>query len=142
MRNKLLPLVLLLFAGQNLLAQTLDTAIFSHLLNAGKDDFISYANSKGLSTSLDTAAEVLFAKTKGCIYAKPLGTKNNNQFYDLVLIVSTQDKANNKLIIKNAAEGPKKGTWTDDHYLYYEWDTPNPVSNEMWYKVLVYKKKS
>jgi hypothetical protein len=142
MRNKLLSLILLLFAGQSLLAQTLDTTIYRHLVTANKDEFTIYASSKGYSTSIDTAAEVLFAKTKGCIFAKPLGTKNNNQFYDLVLIVSTQDKANNKLIIKKAAEGPKKGTWTDDQYLYYEWDTQNPVSNAMWYKVLVYKKKS
>jgi hypothetical protein len=59
-----------------------------------------------------------------------------------VLIVSTLNKENNKLIFKKAIENPnKKGTWTDDKYLYREWDLENPVSKEMWYKVLVYKKK-
>ena len=52
------------------------------------------------------------------------------------------NKENNKIILKNAKpfEG-KKNTWLDNNYLYIEWDTENPYSKEMWYKVLIYSKK-
>jgi hypothetical protein len=134
--------ILLIFFGQLLHAQTFDTTTYFHLVNADKDKFITYAKSVGLTTEIDTASQSLFAKTKGCLYVKPLGDKNNNANYDLVLIVSTLNKENNKLILKNAIENPnKKGTWTDDKHLYIEWDLENPMSKEMWYKVLVYKKK-
>lgn len=141
--TKQFSLLTLLFAfGQILHAQTLDTTIYAHLLTADKNEFITYAKSVGLTTDYDSTSQTLFAKTKGCLYAKPLGDKNNNQYYDLVLIVSTLNKENNKLIIKNATGDPnRKDTWTDDKYLYREWDMENPISKEMWYKVLVYKKK-
>jgi hypothetical protein len=134
--------ILLIFFGQLLYAQTLDTTTYFQLVNADKGKFINYAKSVGLTIDIDTASQSLFAKTKGCLYVKPLGGKNNNEHYDLVLIVSTLNKENNKLILKNAVENPnKKGTWTDDKYLYIEWDLENPMSKEVWYKVLVYKKK-
>jgi|GEM_PF-6461355 len=136
----LLPFFFLL--GQMVFAQALDTATYSHLLKADKEEFLNYAKSIGLTTVFDTASQSLFARTKGLLYSKPLGDKNNNQYYDLVLIVSTQNKDNNKLILRDAKEVPeKKGVWTDSQYLYREWDTENPISKEMWYKVLVYKKK-
>ena len=142
MNTKITSLFLFVFVGQSLFAQTFDTTTYSHLVKADKDEFISFAKSVGLTTVTDTASQTLFAKTQGCLYAKPLGDKNNNEFYDLVLIVSTLDKKNNKLILKNAAESSeKKGTWTDNQYLYMEWDLENPASKEMWYKVIVYKKK-
>ena len=123
-------------------AQSFDTTTYSHLVKADKNEFIRYARSAGLATEIDTTSQSLFAKTKGCLYTKPLGDKNNNEYYDLVLIVSTLDKANNKLILKNAKENPeRKGTWTDNEYLYMEWDSENPISKETWYKVLVYKRK-
>ncbi|NII29096.1 hypothetical protein HB364_28715 [Pseudoflavitalea sp. X16] len=140
-KNFLLSILLLAF-GQILQAQTFDTTTYFKLVTADKNEFITYAKSVGLTTDFDTASQALFAKTKGFVYTKPLGDKNNNEYYDLVLIVSTLSKENNKLILKNATENPtKKGTWTDDKYLYIEWDTENPISKEMWHKVLVYKKK-
>jgi hypothetical protein len=127
---------------QLLNAQTLNTTIYSKLLTSDKDEFITYAKSAGLATDIDTVSQSIIAKTSGCVFMKPLNEKNNNEYYDLVLIVSTLNKENNKRILKNAIENPnKKGTWTDDKYLYIEWDTENPITNEMWYKVLVYKKK-
>ena len=142
MTKSFLTILLFILAAQSLLAQTFDTTIYSHLVKADKDEFISFAKSVGFTIVTDTASQTLFAKTKGCLYAKPFGDKNNNEYYDLVLIVSTLDKKNNKLILKNATENPeKKGTWTDNQYLYMEWDLENPISKEMWYKVLVYKKK-
>jgi len=123
-------------------AQAFDSATYSYLVKAEKDEFINYANSVGLTTVIDTLSQSLFAKKKGCLYMKPLSGKNNNEFYELVLIVSTLNKENNKLILKDAVEDPnKKGTWTDTKYVYMEWDMENPISKEMWYKVLVYKKK-
>jgi hypothetical protein len=133
---------LLFVFGQILHAQTLDITAYAHLVTADKNEFIGYAKSVGLTTDLDTTSQTVFAKTKGCVYAKPLGDKNNNEYYDLVLIVSTLNKENNKLILKNATGDPnKKGIWNDDKYLYREWDAENPVTKEMWYKVLVYKRK-
>jgi hypothetical protein len=142
MTKNLLALVSFVFLGQILFAQTFDSATYSHLVKADKDEFLSYSESVGMTTDFDTASQSLFAKAKGCLYTKPLGDKNNNEYYDLVLIVSTQNKENNKLILRDAKELPdKKGFWTDNQYLYREWDMENPISKEMWYKVLVYKKK-
>lgn len=142
MNKNLFALLLCMVISQMLFAQTIDTTTYSHLVKAGKDEFLSYARSVGLTTEIDTVSQSLFAKTKGCLYVKPLGNQNNNEYYDLVLIVSTQNKENNKLILRNTKENPdKKGFWTDDQYLYREWDMENPASKEMWYKVLVYKKK-
>lgn len=142
MTKQLSIFIFLILSGLILHAQAFNITTYTHLVNADKDEFITYAKSVGLTNEIDTASQSLFAKTKGCLYVKPLGNKNNNEYYDLVLIVSTLDKENNKMILKNAIENPnKKGTWTDDKYLYIEWDLENPVSKEMWYKVLVYKKK-
>lgn len=90
--------ILLVFFGQLLQAQTFDTTTYFQLVNADKDKFITYAKSVGLTIDIDTASQSLFAKTKGCLYVKPWGDKNNNEHYDLVLIVSTLNKENNKLI--------------------------------------------
>ncbi|MFT3935931.1 MAG: hypothetical protein QM726_20040 [Chitinophagaceae bacterium] len=142
MTKNLLVLSLLMLFGQVLSAQTFDTTTYMHLVQADKEEFVNYAKSIGMTTDFDTASQSLFAKTKGCLYTKPLGDKNNNEYYDLVLIVSTQNKENNKLILRDAKEmQDKKGFWTDTQYLYREWDLENPISKEMWYKVLVYKKK-
>jgi hypothetical protein len=142
MVKQTLLLVISLVLGQSIFAQGFDTTTYRRLLDAGKDDFVSVAKAAGLDTAYDTASQTLFAKTKGCIYTKPLGDKNNNENYDLALIVSTLNKENNKLILANATEAPnKKGTWTDPKHLYLEWDTENPVSKEKWYKVIVYRKK-
>lgn len=142
MTKNLLLLMLSMLFEQILFAQTFDTTTYLHLVKADKDEFVNYAKSVGMTTDFDTASQSLFARTKGCLYTKPLGDKNNNEYYDLVLIVSTQNKENNKLILRNAIEMQnKKGFWTDDQYLYREWDLENPISKEMWYKVLVYKKK-
>jgi hypothetical protein len=141
MKNIFISL-LFLSLGNVLCAQTLEVKTYSKLVKADKDDFISFAKSSGFETDFDETSQTLFAATKGCIYAKPIGEKNNNEYFDLVLIVSTLDKENNKLILKNAIENTeKKGTWTDDKYLYKEWDMENPNTKEVWYKVLVYKKK-
>jgi len=142
MKRPFLLVILFVFWGHFTNAQTFDVTTYSHLVKADQNEFIRYAKSVGLTTDIDTISQSLFAKTKGCLYTKPLGDKNNNEYYDLVLIVSTLDKENNKLILKNAKENPqKKGTWTDNEYLYMEWDSENPISKDMWYKVLVYKRK-
>lgn len=142
MNRYLLVLMIAVLMGQATVAQTVDSATYLHLRSADKDEFISYAKKVGLATEYDTASQSLFAKTKGCIYSKPLGDKNNNEYYDLVLIVSTQNKENNKILLKGATEmTDKKGFWIDEAYLYREWDLENPISKEMWYKVLVYRKK-
>ena len=142
MINKLFSLALLILCGQSLRAQSLDIVIFRHLLTADKEEFLTYAKSARFITSYDTVSETLFANTEDCLYAKPTGTKNDNENYALVLIVSTRNKDNNKLILKNAREAPnQKGFWTDNEYLYGELDMENPISKVMWYKVLIYKKK-
>ena len=128
--------------SQFLYAQAFDTTIYFRLVEANKDEFIKYAPSVGLTIVIDTVSQSVIAKRKGCLYIKPYGDKNNNEYYDLALIVSTLSKENNKLILKNAVEDPaKKGTWNDRSYLYMEWDSENTMSNEMWYKVVVYRKK-
>ena len=127
---------------QFLYAQAFDTTTYSHLVEANKDEFIQYARSAGLTIVIDTLSQSVIAKRKGCLYIKPYGDKNNNEYYNLALMVSTLNKENNNLILKNALEDPaKKGTWNDSRYLYMEWDAENTMSNEMWYKVLVYRKK-
>lgn len=133
---------LFMFIGSFSFAQNFDVRTFSNLVKSDKNEFIKLAESLGFTTNLDEASQTLFASKKGCVYGKPLTNKNNNEFYDLVLIVSTLDKENNKLILKNAKEDiDKKGVWIDNQYLYREWDMENPNTKEMWYKVLVYKKK-
>src|SRR5690242_4192836 len=113
MRKQFSLLILLFVFGQILHDQTFDTTTYAHLLIADKDEFIAYAKSVSLTIDFDTTSQTLFAKTNGCIYTKPLSEKNNNEYYDLVLIVSTSNKGNNKLILKNATADPnKKGTWT------------------------------
>lgn len=75
------------------------------------------------------------------MFIKPTGSKNDNQYYQLVLIVSTQNKENNKIILENAKENPeKKGVWTENEYLYRELDMENPISKEMCNKILIYKR--
>ena len=87
MTKILFTFFLSVFIGQSLFAQTFDTTTYSHLVKADKDEFISYAKPVGLTTVIDTASQTLFAKTKGCLYTKPLSDKNNNEYYDLILIV-------------------------------------------------------
>ena len=108
MTKNLFALMLFMLFGQLLFAQTFDTTTYSHLIKADRDGFLSYAKSVGMTTDFDTTSQSLFAKTKGCLYTKPLGDKNNNEYYDLVLIVSTQNKENNKLILRDAKKLPDK----------------------------------
>ena len=89
MIKNLLAFISIMLCGQFLFAQTFDTATYFHLVKADKDEFLNYAKSAGMTTDFGTASQSLFAKTKGCLYTKPLGDKNNNEYYDLVLIVST-----------------------------------------------------
>src|SRR5438105_1916556 len=91
---------------QILHAQTFDTTIYSHLVAADSNAFITYAKSFGLNTAYDKASKTLFAKTKGWVYTKPLDGKSNNRYCDLVLIISTLNKEDKKLILKNATEYP------------------------------------
>lgn len=139
---KKLILFLILVLTQNLCAQSFDKKTYEKLLKLDKIKFVKYAKSVGLTVENDSISESIFAKNAGCLYIKPTGAKNDNQYYQLALIVSTQNKENNKLILENAKESPEKqGFWTDNEYLYREWDMENPISKEMWYKVLVYKRK-
>jgi hypothetical protein len=134
-------LFIILFA-QNLSSQTFDQSTYLKLLKSDKVEFIIYAKSINLIVETDSIAESIFAKKIGCLYVKPTGTTNDNKYYELVLIVSTLNKENNKIILENAIENPeKKGIWTDKEYLYREWDLENPITKEMWYKVIIYKKK-
>ena len=142
MKIKTLITFIIIGFVQNLYSQSLDKITYERLLKSNKIEFVKYAKSVDLTIETDSIAESIFAKKVGCLYIKPTGTKNDNQYYQLVLIVSTQNKENNKIILENAKENPdKKGVWTDNEYLYREWDLENPVSKEMWYKVLVYKRK-
>lgn len=128
--------------GQFAFSQAFDTTTYAHLVSADKNEFINYAESAGLTIVVDTVSQSIIAKRKGCIYIKPYSNKNNNEYYDLALIISTLNKENNKLILRNAVEDPaKKGTWNNSKYLYMEWDAENTMSAEMWYKVAVYRKK-
>jgi len=86
---------------QNLYSQKFDKKTFEKLLKSDKTEFVQYAKSIGLIVETDSISESIFAKTKGCLYIKPTGTKNNNQYYELSLVVSTQNKDNNKIILEN-----------------------------------------
>ncbi|MBB4800047.1 hypothetical protein HNP37_000086 [Flavobacterium nitrogenifigens] len=133
--------IIIVFA-QNFYSQSFDKKTYEKLLKSDKIEFVEYAKSVGLTIETDSISESIFAKRKGCLYLKPTGTKNDNEYYELALIVSTLNKENNKLILENAKENPEtKGVWTDNEYLYREWDMENPISKEMWYKVLIYKRK-
>ncbi|CAM4152941.1 MULTISPECIES: hypothetical protein [Flavobacterium] len=134
--------IILIVLVQNLYSQTFDKPTYERLLKSDKIEFVKYAKSVGLTIETDSISESIFAKKAGCLFIKPTGTKNDNQYYQLDLIVSTQNKENNKIILENAKENPeKKGVWTDNEYLYREWDMENPMSKEMWYKILIYKIK-
>ena len=142
MKKTFFTFLLFLFANNYLSAQKFDTKTYSDLVKANKEEFVTIAGAAGLKTDFDETSKVLFAGSKECLYSKPLSDTSNNEYYDLVLIVSTLDKTNNKLILKNAQENAeKKGTWTDSNYLYIEWDMENPQTKEMWHRVLIYKKK-
>ena len=128
--------------GQFAHAQSIDTTIYLTLVKSDIDNFESISKTAGFVTSFDTTSQTMLASKKGLVYAKPIGDKNDNAYYKLALIVSTQNKENNKLILRNAKEKPnKKGTWVDDEYMYIEWDMKNPISDEIWYKLIIYKKK-
>lgn len=141
MNRRILLIIVLGFVGLVSFGQKFDSTIYLHLLKSDKTEFISYAKSVNMTIDFDSTSNTLFAKTKGILFSKPLKEEGNN-YYSLSLIVSTLDKENNKTILKNAnpVEG-KKNTWIDNSYLYVEWDTENPYSKEMWYKVLIYSKK-
>jgi len=142
MKKNIFYLLIIFLPNQNLYSQAFDEETYLKLLNSNKIEFVEYAESRGLTIEIDSLAESIFAKKKGCLFTKPLGIKNNNDKYNLALIVSTLNKENNWIILKNAKENQeKKGEWTDDKYLYKEWDIVNPFSNEMWYRVVVYEKK-
>ncbi len=142
MKIKTLITVMLIVFFQNLYSQTLDKTTYEQLLKSDKIEFVKISKSVGLKIETDSISESIFAKKAGCLFIKPTGTKNDNQYYQLVLIISTQNKENNKIILESAKENPeKKGVWTDNEYLYREWDMENPMSKEMWYKILIYKKK-
>ncbi|WJS96507.1 hypothetical protein NYQ10_08595 [Flavobacterium johnsoniae] len=137
----LLTFIIIVFA-QNLHSQSFDKKTYEKLLKLDKVEFVKYAESVGLRIEIDSISESIFAQSKGCLYIKPTGNKNDNQYYKLALIISTQNKENNKIILESARENPEtKGVWTDNEYLYREWDMENPISKEMWYKVLIYKRK-
>jgi hypothetical protein len=138
--HRLIYLSFLLF-GQIAFGQKLDSTIYLTLLKADKEAFTNYAKSVGLTVELDSLSNTLFAKTKGILFSKPLADKGND-YYALNMMVSTLNKDNSESIVKNAqpVEG-KKNTWIDDNYLYITWDLENPVSKEMWFRVLVYKRK-
>jgi hypothetical protein len=140
MVNRILVALLLLIFRQVSYAQIIDTTVYKHLLHADKIEFKRYAESVGLQTNFDSLSNMLFAKKPGLVYGKPL--IEGSQSYVLEMIVSTQDKANNKSVIQDAkpVEG-KPGTWYSNDYLYMEWDLENPISKEMWYKVLIYKRQ-
>ncbi len=140
--SRILITTILLFCSLVISAQTLNEANYSRLLKSNVEEFISYAKSENFTTSIDSQVHMAFATKKGFVYGKPIDNSNDNDYYQLVLLISTLNKENNKLILKNAVENTdKKGIWTDDQYLYREWDLENPESKEMWYKVIIYKKK-
>ena len=142
MKSKTVITIIIIVFVQNLYSQSIDKKTYEKLLKADKIEFVKYAKKVDLTIETDSISEFIYAKKVGCIYIKPTGTKNDNQYYQLVLIVSTQNKENNKIILENVKEDPdKKGMWTDNEYLYREWDLENPISKEMWYKILVYKRK-
>ena len=121
--------------------QKLDRNIYFNFVKADSSEFIKYAQQIGFTTEYDITSKVLFAKTKGFVFGKPLA-ETGNASYVLTLVVSTLDKENNKIILQNAKPvESKKDTWIDDKYLYIEWDLENPISKEMWYKVLIYRHK-
>ena len=141
MINRITVLFLFLLAAQISFAQKIDTAVYRHLLNADKDEFTKYAQSAGLTTEFDSLSNTLFAKTQGLVFAKPLA-EPGNEAYVLQMMVSTMDKENNKSILAGAKPiEEKKDTWYNDPYLYIEWDMENPISKEMWHRVLIYKRK-
>jgi len=144
MKNKIerLITVITIVLVQNLYSQTFDKQTYKKLLKSDKIGFVEHAKSIGLTVETDSISESIFAKKADCLFIKPTGSKNDNSFYQLVLIVSTKNKENSKIILENAKENPEnKGIWTDAEYLYKEWDMENPISKELWYKILIYKKK-
>lgn len=144
MKNKMKTLitVILIVFLQNLYSQTFDKTIYEKLLKSDKIEFVKHAKSVSLTIETDSISESIFAKKADCLFIKPTGSKNDNQYYQLVLIVSTQNKENNKIILENAKENPeKKGVWTENEYLYRELDMENPISKEMWNRILIYKRK-
>ena len=111
MVRRFLFTLLILFPGMFSYAQVFEVATYLHLLASNKDEFMSYTKSRGFSTNIDTTSHSLVAKKPGCLYLKPYGTENNNENYDLMLIVSTQEKENNKLIIKAAKKRNPTGRY-------------------------------
>lgn len=131
-------LIIFLFFGLQSFGQTLDTIIYRQLFESKYVDFIDIAKSHGYSTSIDTVNNFLTAKTNGVIFFKEKPDTGTTE-YRLDMIVSTLNKENNKLILKNAKLIDEKANmWQDDKYLYREWDVENVYTKVMWYKVLVY----
>lgn len=120
----------------------LDLKIYRKLLKADKADFVKVGESLGLSTDFDSLSNIRFLQKQGFLFSKPMGEDTSASVYALHMLVSTLDKNNNKLILKSAKPVPDKAnTWMDSNYLYVEWDAENPVSKEVWYRIVIYKKR-
>ena len=131
----------LIFLNLKSSAQEVNMEVVQKLMASDSLGFVNTAQSSGLVITYDFLSRSLFAKSRGILYAKPLAEQGNEQ-YRLRLIVSTLDKKNNSIVIGNAkkVEG-QQATWLSDTNLYIEWDLENPISKEMWFKVLIYEKQ-
>ena len=122
-------------------AQKFNRKNYLDLMDADSTSFVEYAQQKGFVTNYDLKSKSLFAKSKGFVFTKPL-VENGNEAYTLTLIISTISKQNNRVILKDAKPlTGKKDMWSDDSYVYLEWEKQDPISKQTWYRVFVYKRK-
>ena len=143
MKNQLWLFTSIMLAIDISQAQTIDTTLCFSLIKSDPTEFIQYTKSAGFKVDTEATTQMLFAKRKGVLYAKPLDNKNDNANYKLQLVISTLNKENSSLILRNAKELDTKNDihiWVDNEYMYYELSMMNPISNELWYKIMVYKK--
>ena len=100
MKVKILFILSFVLYGQISYGQKLDTTVYLNFLRVDKIEFVTYAKSIGYKTSYDSTTNSLFAGVHGILFTKPVADTGNEDYY-LHLIVSTLDKGNNKLILKN-----------------------------------------
>src|SRR6187402_2115658 len=108
MKIKTLVTLITIVFVQNSYSQSFDKATYERLVKSDKIEFVKYAKSVDLTIETDSMSESIFAKKEGCLYIKPSRTKNDNKYYQLVLIVSTQNRENNKIILENAKDNENK----------------------------------
>ncbi|MDB5200961.1 MAG: hypothetical protein JWQ27_370 [Ferruginibacter sp.] len=119
---------------QSSIGQSLDRDLYLKLLKADSSQFIRYTKDLGFEITITPAA--LYARSAHFRFEKPLLMKTFG--WKTLLVVSSKDKANNKVIYQKARRLKRhKESLVHKKYLYVESQMNMQATDETWYTVRV-----